>query len=64
MERTITPADLQSLLTDSAPITPLDVRRSNDRAKEHAAIPGASWHDPTAIEDWSAGVILQSSHRA
>jgi hypothetical protein len=40
MERTIIPANLQSLLTDGAPITLLDVRRSDDRAIGPVAIRG------------------------
>jgi rhodanese-related sulfurtransferase len=56
MEHTITPGALQDLLDNGAPFTLLDVRRTDDRSKEPAAIPGANWHDPAAIETWSAGL--------
>jgi rhodanese-related sulfurtransferase len=54
MERTITPTDLQSLLAAGKPITLLDVRRAEARAKEQVAIQGAIWRDPAALDDWIA----------
>jgi rhodanese-related sulfurtransferase len=53
MERTITPDALKTLLVGEAPPTLLDVRRVDDRAKEPAAMPGATWHDPAAIAAWA-----------
>ena len=53
MERTIAPTDLQALIAQGAPIALLDVRRAEDRAKDPAAIPGATWHDPAALASWS-----------
>ena len=53
MERTIAPTDLQALIARGAPIALLDVRRAEDRAKDPAAIPGATWHDPAALASWS-----------
>ncbi len=52
MERTITPTDLQALLSAGKPISLLDVRRAEARAKEPVAIPGAIWRDPAALDDW------------
>ena len=52
MERTISPTELQSLLAAGKPITLLDVRRAEARAKEPVAIPGAIWRDPAALDDW------------
>ena len=52
MERTITPTDLQSLLAAGKPITLLDVRRAEARAKEQVSIPGAIWRNPVALDDW------------
>ena len=54
MQGTITCADLRILLDRNEPTTLLDVRRADDRAKEPLAIPAAVWHDPAAIDDWSA----------
>ena len=54
MERTIAPTDLRDLIAQGAPIALLDVRRADDRAKDPAAIPGADWRDPIAIETWGA----------
>ena len=53
MERTIAPTDLRDLIARGAPIALLDVRRAEDRAKDPAAIPGATWHDPAALASWS-----------
>ena len=56
MERTITPDALKTLLEGKAPPVLLDVRRADDLAKEPAAVPGATWHDPAAIAAWSPGL--------
>ncbi len=53
MERTITPTDLGDLIGQGAPIALLDVRRAEDRAKDPAAIPGATWHDPATLASWA-----------
>jgi rhodanese-related sulfurtransferase len=53
VERTITPTELQALMEQGRSLTLLDVRLADDRAKESAAIPGAAWRDPSAIETWS-----------
>jgi rhodanese-related sulfurtransferase len=53
MQRTITPSELQAMLDRGASITLLDGRRTEDRAKEPAAVPGADWRDPTTLDDWS-----------
>jgi rhodanese-related sulfurtransferase len=53
MERTITPEILKALLTGGDPPVLLDVRRADDRAKQPVAIPGATWHDPSALAAWS-----------
>ena len=68
MERTITPKDLQSLLAAGKPITLLDVRRAEARAKEKVSIPGAIWRDPVALDDWIADldcdrhIVLYCAH--
>lgn len=54
MEPTIAPSDLRDLIAQGAPMALLDVRRADDRAKEPAAIPGADWRDPLAIDLWSS----------
>ena len=56
MERSIAPAVLKFMLSEESAaqmIHLMDVRRSEDFAKEPAAIPGARWNDPFAIEQWS-----------
>jgi rhodanese-related sulfurtransferase len=53
MERTIAPTDVLNLIAQGAPIALLDVRRAEDRARDPAAIPGAAWHDPTALASWA-----------
>lgn len=52
MERTITTDNLKTLLDKNSSITLLDVRRAEDRAKEPVSIPGATWNDPTDIDNW------------
>jgi rhodanese-related sulfurtransferase len=51
MSRTIQPQELKAML-GSRDVTVIDVRRRNDYIADHSAIPGASWHDPTQIDDW------------
>ena len=53
MERTIAPTELRDLIARGAPIALLDVRRAEDRAKDPAVIPGATWNDPTALASWA-----------
>ncbi len=56
MDRTITPDALKTLLAGEAPPVLLDVRRADDLAKDPAAMPGATWHDPAAIAAWAPGL--------
>ncbi len=56
MKRTLTPAELQALLAERAPITLLDVRRSGARSEEPFTIPGATWYDPAQMEQWVDGL--------
>ena len=53
MQRTITAAELRSLIDRRAPLTLCDVRRAEALAKDPVAIPGASWVDPALVDDWS-----------
>lgn len=61
MERTIKPEDLKPQLGG---VTLIDVRRKADFEADPARLPGAVWHDPEQIENWSAqlpkdkGVVL------
>lgn len=52
MNRTISSSELQSML-GKPDLTILDVRRSDDYTSDTSIIPGATWHDPTQIENWS-----------
>ena len=52
MERTISADNLKALLANNSSITLLDVRRAEDRAKEPVSIPGATWKDPTDVDNW------------
>ncbi len=56
MEKTITPAILKHLLSKETPLQLLDVRRAEDLEKDPAGIPGAVWHDPGTLEQWSASL--------
>lgn len=60
MQRTITLNELQTLLAAGPSITLLDVRRSDDREKEPAAIANARWLDPAAVEGWSNSLDTDS----
>ena len=53
MSRTILPQKFKSLLS-SKDVTVIDVRRKDDYAADNNVIPGATWHDPTRIDDWCA----------
>jgi rhodanese-related sulfurtransferase len=50
MERSIHPENLKSELADKYLI---DVRRAADRDASTEQIPGAAWHDPDRITEWS-----------
>jgi len=52
MNRTITPSELQSLLSQGAAVALLDVRRAAARSENPVAIPGATWYDPETMERW------------
>lgn len=54
MERTLTCALLQALITDRARIALLDVRRRPALEAEPRLIPGAVWRDPEQVERWVA----------
>jgi Fe-Mn family superoxide dismutase len=53
MHDTISPADLEGLLTGGADVTVLDVRRREHRTEVGHPIPGAEWRDPERIAEWS-----------
>ena len=53
MNETITPAELQSCLSQKMAIQLLDVRRQNDFEAEPNLIPGAVWHDPAEAATWA-----------
>ncbi|MDO9242738.1 MAG: rhodanese-like domain-containing protein [Rhodocyclaceae bacterium] len=50
MERTITPAQLQTEFADKLI---LDVRRGNDLAASSEQLAGARWQDPEKLADWA-----------
>ncbi|MDI6747523.1 MAG: rhodanese-like domain-containing protein [Rhodocyclaceae bacterium] len=50
MERTISPAQLQTEFTDKLI---LDVRRGNDLAASSEQLAGARWQDPEKLADWA-----------
>lgn len=52
MDRTLTPTELQSLLTAETSITLLDVRRDAARNEDPVAIPGAVWREPEKLDQW------------
>jgi rhodanese-related sulfurtransferase len=58
MSRTISPDDLQQLLTDRKNILLLDVRRRNDFEADGRKIPGAAWLDPERFAQWSTALPL------
>ena len=52
MPETITPAELQTDISNKSPLIILDVRRQTDLAAEPDLIPGAIWHNPDEVETW------------
>ena len=52
MERTIKPEELQNL-PDSKNLKVIDVRRKADFEAADSMLPGASWHDPAELANWS-----------
>lgn len=50
MERTIKPEALKSQFADKRLI---DVRRAVDRDASSEQLPGATWHDPEKIAEWT-----------
>ncbi len=54
MSRTLSPHELQSLLTQSEKLILLDVRRTVDYNADTAKVLGAIWHDPARVAEWSA----------
>jgi rhodanese-related sulfurtransferase len=53
MERTISPAQLQSEFADKLI---LDVRRSSDLAATTEQLAGARWQDPEKLADWAGAL--------
>lgn len=53
MNRTISAEQLNDRLAQGDDVVLLDVRRPADYAADTRMIPGASWHDPDALEAWS-----------
>jgi rhodanese-related sulfurtransferase len=52
MNKTITPKELQSLKESRRNLTILDVRRKSDFDADPKRIPGATWRNPEAVEQW------------
>lgn len=55
MSRTIQAQELKSILGNKD-VTLIDVRRKDDYAADSSAIPGATWLDPTQIDNWSSSL--------
>jgi rhodanese-related sulfurtransferase len=52
MNDTITPKELQLLQESRRNLTILDVRRKSDYDADPKRIPGATWRNPEAVEQW------------
>lgn len=52
MNETITPKELQLLQESRRNLTILDVRRKSDFDADPQKIPGATWRNPEAVEQW------------
>jgi len=52
MNEIITPKELQSLQESRRNLTILDVRRKSDYDADPKRIPGATWRNPEAVEQW------------
>lgn len=52
MKKSITAAELATLLESGKDITLLDVRRKEDFDKAPETIGGAQWKDPAELEQW------------
>jgi pyruvate,water dikinase len=57
MKKSITAADLTSLLATGKAITLLDVRRKEDFDKAPKTIAGAQWKDPTEVDQWLPSLL-------
>lgn len=53
MSRTITAQELKTVLAQGDHPILLDVRRKNDYDADRVKLPGAQWHDPEQIAEWS-----------
>jgi len=56
MTRTVKPKELKEMLESHKDITILDVRRKADHDADPDAVPGAVWHDPEKVDEWSKGL--------
>ncbi len=52
MKSPISPEELRTLL-EGEEVTLVDVRRRADYEAEPVLIPGATWHDPEQVANWS-----------
>ena len=52
MTETISPKELKSLKESRRNLTILDVRRKSDYDTDPMRIPGATWRNPEAVEQW------------
>ncbi len=68
MHRTLSPAALNAMLAEDAPMVLIDVRREAARREDAVAIDGASWHDPAHMDEWIASfdggseIVLYCAH--
>ena len=54
MGRTLSPQELRATLVNRKDVMLLDVRRKSDYDADGLKIPDAVWHNPDAIDQWSA----------
>jgi rhodanese-related sulfurtransferase len=53
MDKAITPEGLKKLKQEKKDVIILDVRRKSDYESDSQTIPGAQWHDPEKVAEWS-----------
>ncbi|MDX1512996.1 MAG: rhodanese-like domain-containing protein [Gammaproteobacteria bacterium] len=53
MNTSITPVELDAMLSDVTPVQIFDVRLKEDLAPVTHPVPGATWRDPARVREWS-----------
>jgi rhodanese-related sulfurtransferase len=52
VKRTIDPTELMDIMGRGEPVVIIDVRRKDDFGADPQMIPGATWKDPSLVNQW------------